>query len=363
MKQRAKNVRFGWLALTLGALGMLLAMAGSVSAQTLALGPAINIPDTIIAAPNSQVAVPIQFTGNGHSVAAIGFRIVFDTCLSVETDDGDFDGIPDGITNLVPGAWGPGIFMQPGTTNQLNFSWSDNAFPISAMPDITLAEINFTTCAVGGGEVRFAPVDISDNPAISFGDTAGQDIDGGTADGGRVVVVPVGVDFNADLAIEKIDVPDPARAGGEILYTVTATNNGPLDATNVTLVDDLPAEVTFVRSDPGEPTCTLSGTQLTCDLETIASGASVVVKIVVATAAGTDVVATNTVTVSGGGDIPDDTPGNDTKSITTNISTSANVPSLSQWGLISMAVLIVIVFTWRMGLIRRRTVPQAVRRD
>jgi uncharacterized repeat protein (TIGR01451 family) len=49
-----------------------------------------------------------------------------------------------------------------------------------------------------------------------------------------------------DLAIGKTASPDPATAGEQLLYTITVTNNGPLDATNVTVVDQLPAGLIFV---------------------------------------------------------------------------------------------------------------------
>jgi uncharacterized repeat protein (TIGR01451 family) len=40
------------------------------------------------------------------------------------------------------------------------------------------------------------------------------------------------------LIIAKIDDPDPVNAGGTLNYTITVTNNGTANATNVTIVDD-----------------------------------------------------------------------------------------------------------------------------
>jgi len=40
------------------------------------------------------------------------------------------------------------------------------------------------------------------------------------------------------LIIAKIDAPDPVNAGGTLNYTITVTNNGTANATNVTIVDD-----------------------------------------------------------------------------------------------------------------------------
>jgi uncharacterized repeat protein (TIGR01451 family) len=75
-----------------------------------------------------------------------------------------------------------------------------------------------------------------------------------------------------DLAITKTANPSPATAGGQLIYTVTVTNNGPLDATNVTVVDTLPAGVTY-QADTDS--CSAAGQVLTCNLGAIANGGSV----------------------------------------------------------------------------------------
>src|SRR5262249_14551655 len=57
---------------------------------------------------------------------------------------------------------------------------------------------------------------------------------------------------NIDLTVTNTDSPDPVIAGsgtGNLVYTVTVTNNGPSDASGVTLTNThntLPAGVTFV---------------------------------------------------------------------------------------------------------------------
>jgi uncharacterized repeat protein (TIGR01451 family)/fimbrial isopeptide formation D2 family protein len=54
----------------------------------------------------------------------------------------------------------------------------------------------------------------------------------------------------ADLAVAKtVDVAHP-DVGSNVTYTVTATNNGPDDATGVKVTDVLPAGLSFVSADP-----------------------------------------------------------------------------------------------------------------
>jgi uncharacterized repeat protein (TIGR01451 family) len=83
----------------------------------------------------------------------------------------------------------------------------------------------------------------------------------------------------ADVKVAKTDSPDPVLPGGALVYVVTVGNAGPSNATAVTLVDTLPAGVTFVSSNPGPPTCTLAGVTLTCDLAAQAAGANTTVTV------------------------------------------------------------------------------------
>jgi uncharacterized repeat protein (TIGR01451 family) len=82
-----------------------------------------------------------------------------------------------------------------------------------------------------------------------------------------------------DLSIVKADSADPVAQNDPLTYALTITNNGPSDATGVTVVDPLPAGVTFVSSVPGPPTCNQSGGTVTCDLGALAAGGNTTVSI------------------------------------------------------------------------------------
>ena len=66
----------------------------------------------------------------------------------------------------------------------------------------------------------------------------------------------VTVTRSSDLAMSKTDSRDPAAAGLGLDYTLTNTNNGPSDATGLTVTDTLPATTTFLSAVPGSPICT-----------------------------------------------------------------------------------------------------------
>jgi uncharacterized repeat protein (TIGR01451 family) len=110
-------------------------------------------------------------------------------------------------------------------------------------------------------------------------------------------------DCATDLEISKSVDPDLAHAGGEVFYTVTVSNNGPLDTTNVEVVDVLPVGVTYLGDTDS---CVESPAGiLTCDLGDFAAGdtASFTIKglvdpdLVVGEPDGTATI-TNTATVS-----------------------------------------------------------------
>ena len=81
--------------------------------------------------------------------------------------------------------------------------------------------------------------------------------DNGQTDEGRAFVY-LGLGPPADLALTKAASPDPVLAGNKLTYTLTITNSGPSAATGVTLIDTLPAGVTFVSSTPMVRPLTLS---------------------------------------------------------------------------------------------------------
>ncbi len=100
-------------------------------------------------------------------------------------------------------------------------------------------------------------------------------------DVGSVEVVPSGP--QADVSVNKTDSPDPVLVGNDLTYTVTVTDNGPLDAESVTMVDTLPSEVTFKSVSTTGGACSEADGTVTCALDTVDNGATITVTIVVTT--------------------------------------------------------------------------------
>src|SRR5690606_8673408 len=59
-----------------------------------------------------------------------------------------------------------------------------------------------------------------------------------------------------DVTVSKSVTPNPVRVGEPLVYVITARNNGPSTATNVTITDALPANTAML----GTATATNAGT-------------------------------------------------------------------------------------------------------
>jgi uncharacterized repeat protein (TIGR01451 family) len=90
-------------------------------------------------------------------------------------------------------------------------------------------------------------------------------------------------DPEVNLAISKtVDNSTPVEAG-QVVYTLTVTNNGPDTATNVTVTDTLPAGVTFVSSNPAT-----TSSPMVWNVGSLANGASTAITVTVSVNEGTE---------------------------------------------------------------------------
>jgi uncharacterized repeat protein (TIGR01451 family)/CSLREA domain-containing protein len=254
---------------------------------------------------------------------------------------------------------GGGLFMKAGTISLFNTIVANSPSGGNCNGAVTSLGTNLdsaNTCGLGGtGDlINSAPnLGVLQNNggltlthALGIGSTAidtgnntgcpatdqrgvGRPIDG---DGNAVSVCDIGA-FEApptnaaNLALVKTDSADPVNIGSAFSYTLTTTNNGTVDATNVTLVDTLPATVVWQSATPSQGSCSHSGEPaggtVTCTLGTIVNGANATVDIGV-DAPGTIGTLTNTATVSADEYDPD-TNDNDASEDTTVIDPSANL--------------------------------------
>jgi uncharacterized repeat protein (TIGR01451 family) len=145
----------------------------------------------------------------------------------------------------------------------------------------------------------------------------------------------------ANLSITKTS-PPTAQPGAPFDYTITVTNDGPDAATNVVVIDTLPAGVTFVSATPSQGNCS-GTTTITCTLGTINSGANATITITVTAPTSTGTVS-NTATVTSDQSDPNTT--NNTS--TAALQVGAGIPTLSETMLLLVALLLAAIGTMRL---------------
>jgi uncharacterized repeat protein (TIGR01451 family) len=128
----------------------------------------------------------------------------------------------------------------------------------------------------------------------------------------------------ADLSVTISASPDPVAVGEIVSYTITVTNNGPGSATNVLLTDTLPPAVNLFFFDLP---CSPSGFPVnivTCNLGTLANGASTTIGLGVAPLQDLGLM-TNTVSVAAFESDPNTANNTATATTTVNPSTSVDL--------------------------------------
>jgi uncharacterized repeat protein (TIGR01451 family) len=135
------------------------------------------------------------------------------------------------------------------------------------------------------------------------------------------------VQVMADLAITKTDSPDPVIAGNNITYTINLTNNGPSDASTVSVSDAVPANTTFVSAMviSGSGWAVNTAGPIVFSKATVINGETatfqIIVKVNANVASGTTISNTASVTATSS----DGTPANNSATATTTVQTQADL--------------------------------------
>jgi uncharacterized repeat protein (TIGR01451 family) len=133
----------------------------------------------------------------------------------------------------------------------------------------------------------------------------------------------------ADLAITKVDTPDPVSAGTNLTYTISVSNNGPDAAASASWSDTLPAGTTFVSLPAVSGwSCTTpavgAGGTVSCSNPSFSVGNSVfTLTVAVGPAVPAGTVLSNTATTASS--TPDGNPGNESATAVTTVVASADL--------------------------------------
>jgi len=115
--------------------------------------------------------------------------------------------------------------------------------------------------------------------------------------------------LEADLSLTKSAAPATAHPGEQVVYTLDVANAGPIDDTNVTVTDTLPAGVSYVSDTCGGSYDSGTGVW-TWSIGTLAANGNATCDLTVTVTTGVPGTISNTATVTGTETDPD--PGNNT---------------------------------------------------
>jgi uncharacterized repeat protein (TIGR01451 family) len=174
--------------------------------------------------------------------------------------------------------------VQPG--DRVNFtitvvntgSTKANDIQISdVLPAGLLGENLFETFSLEPGQSRTfsVPATASNNASGELENVATIKWNGQTLNANAKVRVNPSV----DLAITKSVNPSKVNLGNTVLYTITAINNGPSAATGVTVTDDLPAGLEYVKATASQGTVSAGNGIVTANLGTLPVGASATITV------------------------------------------------------------------------------------
>lgn len=174
-------------------------------------------------------------------------------------------------------------------------------------PDLS----SYFSYSVSGDEVELVAQGAGDGTASQVVDTAND------FPAGDMVLV-----LGADLSVAKVDDPDPVNAGDTLTYTLTVSNTGPISASNVTVTDTLPSNVTFNSAAGTGWSCSETDGTMTCTRANLDVGTAPDISITI-TAPSDGGSITNQAEVSS--DAADPDSGNNTASEDTTVTAQADL--------------------------------------
>ncbi len=224
--------------------------SGQSKTVTINVDVASNAPDTIDnSATVGNTPDTDAVTGNDSDNAVTTVERQVDLAITKTASANPIAGNVMTFTFLVENV-GTGDARNVTVTDTLNDSFTFDAFNAltsGATLDRTGQDLEFDLDTLAAGDDLTFTVDVLIDPTVvdntQIPNTAvvtTSDTD--TVAGNNSSTVPVTVARQIDLTVTKDDNVTDGIPGQQITYNLTASNNGPSDASNVRIIDTLPAE-------------------------------------------------------------------------------------------------------------------------
>lgn len=307
---RALAARLIFAALSAGgrlrrfAAAALLALAWPALAQVdILVGNHVDNPDPVPAWGIVTYAITVANNTNGQSISGV-------TLSDTLPPSGQFVA----VTGAGGGALPPGVScggVAPGATGTLTCT-GISLSGAGAAGDAVVIEVQVRSTSASQPPTVFA-----NNASVTAAGNADPDASNNSQSESTTVSA------GADIALGKSASPASVSAGGLLSYTLTATNNGPDAASNLTITDNLPPGFSVTSLPLG---CGQAGQVVTCTVANLANAASVNVGPItgIAGVAGGSTL-TNAANVAVGGVVPDSLTANNTATLNTSVTSGSDV--------------------------------------
>jgi len=287
----------------------------------------------------ATVAAPAGVTDPtpGNNAATDTDTLSASADLSVTKTDGVTSATPGGSVTYTITASNAGPSNAPGSTVA-------DTFPASLTCTWTCVGAGGGTCTAsgsgniadsvnlpaGGSTTHTASCTISASASGTLSNTATVAAPAGVTDptpGNNSATDTDALGASADLVITKTDGVTSATPGGNVTYTITASNAGPSNATGATVADTFPAvqTCTWTCVGAGGGTCTASGSGNIAHTVNLPAGGSVTYTASCAISASATGSMSNTATVTAPAGVTDPTPGNNSATDTDALTALADL--------------------------------------
>jgi uncharacterized repeat protein (TIGR01451 family) len=226
------------------------------------------------------VPAPVEFNESAHLVQAADLALTKSASPTTVQHNQNVTYTLT-VTNNGPSTAVAPTVMDTLPTGQMFLSSSAGCTGSSGSPVVvtcTLADLPTMSSITLTIVARAGTVGTGLGDAASVSSTTTDSNPANNAASASVDVVP-----SADLSLTKSSSPNPAIAGQQVTYTLTAANAGPDTAVAAAIVDTLPPGSTFQGASPGctfDPSTGPAGT-VTCSLGDLAPGDAATRQIVV----------------------------------------------------------------------------------
>ena len=198
------------------------------------------------------------------------------------------DRLPSGVTFV-------SATPTQGTCHPSGGGFADVTCELGFAPPANAADPLCPDCITVTIVVRPAYPSTLTNTAVVTADTLDANRENNTAIVSTTVTSP-----SADLSVTMTDNLDPLVIGNDLTYTLTVRNSGPSRTAGFTLIDTLPANVTYVSATSSQGSCRQSAGTVSCTLaddpaDPVCPDCAVVSLVIRPTSSGT---ITNTASVS-----------------------------------------------------------------